>query len=271
MLAVAVGGLNEYIEQFKEHFKTPYPVIQDPKFIVYGAVGKCPIPLAVFVRKDPQTGESIVAGTHSGFDSDYKGMFKEMQRLMRVDLAVVREEGEKIQPRVVEVKPVITEEELQDKIRAAFSEESSQISGFKKISLQSGRTVYSSIVRQNGQRKCLFAVMVSRPSPCDICHDVHFIYVFETTGKVLQLIPVQLTKYGNEHWDDSDVEKMRKRLIGRYIYLPFDFDPGIDAVTSATITSSVIFKSLEEEQSLFKELKEKGLLLSPSSSSNLSD
>ncbi len=59
------------------------------------------------------------------------------------------------------------------------------------------------------------------------------------------------------------VENMRKRVVGRYIYLPFDFDPKIDAVTSATITSSIIFKSLEEEQSVFMELKEKGLLQMP--------
>ena len=64
---------------------------------------------------------------------------------------------------------------------------------------------------------------------------------------------------------------MWKRVVGRYIQLPFDFDPEIDAVTSATITSSIIFKSLEEEQAVFRELKEKGLLPIPNESPNLTD
>ncbi len=33
-----------------------------------------------------------------------------------------------------------------------------------------------------------------------------------------------LGQRGNESWDDRDLENMRKRVVGRYIYLPFDFD-----------------------------------------------
>jgi hypothetical protein len=181
---------------------------------------------------------------------------------MGVDLGTIREEGEKIQARVVEVKPVITEKEIQEKIRAAFSKEGGQISIVRNIKLQSGRTVYSFTIQQVGIKKQILAAMISRPAPCDVCHDVHFIYAFENTGEILQLIPVLLTKYGNEDWDNEDVEKMRKRVIVKYIHQPFDFDPEIDAVSSATITSSVIFNSLEEELRLFTELKEKGYLQS---------
>jgi hypothetical protein len=273
MFAIAVGCLDVYIKQFIENFNTLYPVIQDPKFVVYDAIGRSPLPLTIFIRPDPKTGESIVVGTHCGFDSDYKGMFNEIQGLMNADLAIIRDEGKKLQAKVVEVKPILSDRELQERIQMAFAEEGDRISSFKTLNLPSGRTVYTSIVQQNMEKKYLFAVMVSRSPPCDVCHDVHFIYVFEATGKILQLIPLQLTKYanGNEPWDNMDVEKMRKRVIGRYLHLPFDFDPEIDAVTSATITCSVIFKSLEEEQSVLKELEEKGLLQSPNDSSNLTD
>jgi hypothetical protein len=113
--------------------------------------------------------------------------------------------------------------------------------------------------------------MVDKPNPCDVCHDVHFIYVFDATGKILQLIPLELTKYGNEPWDAADIEKIRQRIVGRYIQSSFDFDPEIDAVSSATITSSIIFRSLEEEQITLKELKEKGFLQTSTESSNLRD
>ena len=120
------------------------------------------------------------------------------------------------------------------------------------------------------KKKNVFAVMVSRPTPCDVCHDVHFIYVFDATGKILRLVPLQLTKYGNEPWDQADIEKIRKRIEGQYIQSSFDFDPEIDAVTSATITSSIIFRSLEEEQITLRELKEKGFLQNPAGSPNSS-
>ena len=72
--------------------------------------------------------------------------------------------------------------------------------------------------------------------------------------------PLQLPKYGNVLWDEADVAEMRKRVVDKYVYQSFVFDAKVDAVTSATITSAVIFESLKEGQALFKELKEKGLI-----------
>jgi len=260
MIAIAAGGLNEHIKQFTDHFKTPYPVLQDPKFNVYDAVGGGSIPLALFVRQAPGGDASIVAGTHLGFDLDYEGIFKEIQKLMVVNLATTREEGKKIKAKVMYAKPILSEKALQAKVKKAFEKEGDKVGEIKKIALSSDLPIYTSTVEKDGHRKSLFAVMASSPPPCDVCHDVHFIYLFEQTGKILQLIPIQLTKEDNEDWDETDLEKMREKVVGRHINMPFDFDPDVDAVTSATITSSMIFKSLDDGQNLFRELKEKGLL-----------
>jgi hypothetical protein len=93
-----------------------------------------------------------------------------------------------------------------------------------------------------------------------VCHDIHFIYVFDATGKILQFIPLQLPKYGNKDFDEADVAKIRKRFVGRHIYKQFKFDANVDAVTRATITSAVIFRSLNDGMSLFNELKKKGYI-----------
>jgi hypothetical protein len=45
--------------------------------------------------------------------------------------------------------------------------------------------------------------------------------------------------------------------VGRYLFVPFSFDRRVDAVTSATITSAGIVKSLEGGQIILKELKER--------------
>ncbi|MBW1743481.1 MAG: hypothetical protein JRJ47_08655, partial [Deltaproteobacteria bacterium] len=115
-------------------------------------------------------------------------------------------------------------------------------------------------VQKDGKETRLFARVISRPPPCDVCHDVHFIYVFDKTGRVLEFDPLQLTKKGNEDFNEADVDKIRKRVVGKYIFEPFVFDAKVDSVTYATITCAVIFKGLNEGQSLFKELQQQGLI-----------
>jgi hypothetical protein len=53
---------------------------------------------------------------------------------------------------------------------------------------------------------------------------------------------------------------MRQRIVGRYIYNPFNFSSKVDAVTSATITSAAIYKGLNEGQLIFRELQDRGLI-----------
>lgn len=48
-------------------------------------------------------------------------------------------------------------------------------------------------------------------------------------------------------------------LVGTYLAAPEPFDPTVDAVTSATITSAMIFDSLAQGEELLRELREKGL------------
>jgi hypothetical protein len=69
---------------------------------------------------------------------------------------------------------------------------------------------------------------------------------------------LQLTKYGNEKWNSEDIEQIRGKVVGNSIQGPFNYDEKVDAVSSATITSLVIFRNLSEGQELFKALKTKG-------------
>ncbi|RME36934.1 MAG: hypothetical protein D6794_07785, partial [Deltaproteobacteria bacterium] len=105
----------------------------------------------------------------------------------------------------------------------------------------------------------LFAEVTSRQSICDICHDVHFIYVFDSQARVVAFEPIQLTKWGNVNWDSTEVERMRKKVVGSTLTAPPVFDPKVDAVTSATMTSAIIFDSLAQGESLLRELEQKGL------------
>lgn len=79
-------------------------------------------------------------------------------------------------------------------------------------------------------------------------HHKHFIF------------PLQLTKWGNKKWTLNDVLKMRRKLVGSHLTSPPSFDAEVDAISSATITSAVIFDSFGQGKSLLQELSEKGYL-----------
>ena len=45
---------------------------------------------------------------------------------------------------------------------------------------------------------------------------------------MLDFVPLQVTKWGNEEWSKGDVQLMRERLNGRFIYTPFYFNPELN-------------------------------------------
>jgi hypothetical protein len=212
------------------------------------------------VRNDHPGDAALVAGAHLGFRSKHKEIFEEMKELMTMDLAMIKQTGKEVKAIGYEVKPVLTKEQLEGQILDAFLRETISLKEFEKVDLGNDEVVYTALEHKDGEGKRFFARLISRPPPCDLCHDIHFLYVFEETGKILQFIPILLTKWGNEDWDEKDVEKMRGRVLGRSMKDAFDFDPAVDAVTSATITSAVVFKSLSEGRALYEALKAKGFM-----------
>lgn len=261
MVSVGVGNQDWEVKYFVEQFEVPFPVFPDPDFVMHEAIGGSWTPFSILVRQYPTGKTGIVASTHLGVQYEQDEVFAEMRSLLDVDLATLREKGKKCEAKVVYVKPVLTEEELQARIKGAFAHEGKDLSRFEKVKLASGGEVYTGVVQKDGKESRLFAGVISRPPPCDVCHDVHFIYVFDKTGEVLEFDPIQLTKKGNIDFSEADVDKMRKRVVGKYIFEPFVFDAKVDSVTYATITCAVIFKGLNEGQSLFKELQQQGLIL----------
>ena len=220
IMAISSGNQDKYIQQFRDHFETLFPIIEDPALKVYDALGKPGVPLAIYVRLFPEDKIGVVAGTQEGFIEDYQAQFKEMRDLMQQGPASLQKVGGAVEDRVSTVAPLLTEEELKEKIRTAFN-----FSGrVEKIELDQYGPLFSFEIKKQNRYRRLFAQSVSEPPPCDQCHDVHFIYVFDETGKLQRLIPVSLPKYGNKKWDDTDMEKMWEKLAGSNIKEPMVFD-----------------------------------------------
>jgi peroxiredoxin len=83
MIGIAVGNTEEEIKKFRDHFKVPYPIVSDPKFLLHEAVGGPPAPFSIIVRQEPGGKSALVADTHLGFNKDMPGLFKQMQSLLR--------------------------------------------------------------------------------------------------------------------------------------------------------------------------------------------
>lgn len=73
-------------------------------------------------------------------------------------------------------------------------------------------------------------------------------------------LPLHLTKFGNVEWTAGEVEAFRKRVVGKPLAGDWRFDPGVDAVSSATMTSASIFNSLDEGRKLLEKLRRQGEL-----------
>jgi hypothetical protein len=260
LLGIAVGNLAEEVQTFTQRYQVRFPVLADPRFQAYRAIGGSITPFSIYVRQDRPGQPGVVAGTHLGLNTRYEILYAELQRLAGVSVAELRRQGQAAERVRQAITPLFGEDEIEYRVRTAIAATGGTIVDFTRLDLRSGRRVYQAVMRKGDHRARLFAEVTSRLSVCDICHDVHFIYVFASTGKVIGFEALQLTKYGNVNWNAGEVEKMRRRVIGRSLTVPHAYDPRVDAVTSATITSAIIFDSLDQGQALLQELAEQGLL-----------
>ncbi len=129
-----------------------------------------------------------------------------------------------------------------------------------KVSLPNGEEIYVGEIQAGKQKSFLFCKLVSRLPACDICHATHFWLVFNGKGMIVNFLPLEVTKDINRPWDEQDVEKMRRRLIGRSILEPMKFDAHVDSISTATLTAALIIDSINRAKDLYEGLKGKGYI-----------
>jgi peroxiredoxin len=255
MIGIAAGNNLKEVETFKKAYEIPYPILADPKLDAHTAVGSPRTPFSIWVRKDAQ-GKGIVVSTHLGV-MDLKSATEETKAVLQYKLALLKPkqgtiyEGDSLMP-------PLTEEELMAKAKEGMESTGGKVLQIQKITLKDGDRVYVGKADFGTYRKNLFSKLASRRAVCDICHDTFFIYTFDSEGKVIDIVPIQLTKVGNLKWTEEDIRKLKARTIGRSILSPFTFDPGVDSVSGATITAFLIFDSLDKAKGIFQELKKEG-------------
>jgi len=219
-----------------------------------------PTPFSIYVLRDAPGEVGVVAGTHLGEDPDMDSLFDYFTYLLTADSAEFKDLAPEQSAVATRLVPPQSEADVAAKAENAFAELGSELKDFRRLELPSGRWVYSASLVRNGERQPVFAEVTSRSAICDVCHNVHFIYLFDRQGLVLAFVPLHLTKYGNVEWNDAEITFFTRHVVGRPLAGSWNFDPAADAVSSATMTSAIIFNSLDAGRQLLEELRSQGLL-----------
>jgi hypothetical protein len=210
----------------------------------------------IWVRKEAQ-GKSVVVSTHLGLIDSVKSILDETRAVLQYDLALLKPKKGAIYEGDA-LKPPLSEEELILKAKEGMEASGGKVVQIEKISLKDGDWIFVGKVDFGPYQKNLFSKLASRRAVCDICHDTFFIYSFDPEGKVIEIVPVQLTKIDNLNWSEEDIKKLKSRTIGKSILKPFAFDPSVDSVSGATITAVLIFDSLDKSKEMYEKLKKEG-------------
>jgi len=258
IIGIAAGNNLEEVKDFKSRYKIPYPILPDPNFNAHQAFGSPCTPFMIWVRKN-RDGKGIVVSTHLGVIESSQKLIDETKAVLQYDLALLKPkigsiyEGEAL-------KPPLTEEELIAKARIGMESSGGNVVEIKKVELKDGDSIYIGRVDFGTYQKNLFSKLATRRAICDICHDTFFFYTFDPEGKVIDIIPIQLTKVGNQNWSDEDIKKLKNIVVGRSIFKTFSFDPKVDSISGATITAVLIFDSLEKAKEIYEKVKKEGYI-----------
>ena len=259
ILALAVGNQEWEIKFFKKTFDVPYPMIPDAKFELSYRLGVFRSPFHLVIRKD--AGKMIVAMRHQGILDSSSTYLESLCNLLTQDASAIRKKKANEPTEAIEPpEPVISEEELFGLIKKGMGRNGWEILDIEEIKLKNTEIVYMGKLKRNSATKNLFAKVVSRITICDSCEDVHFIYLFDEKGKIFALVPIKLAKDGNKPWDEDDLQKTERRVVGRYIHESIGFDARLDAVSTATVTSAIVFDNLDRAAVFYQELKKRGYM-----------
>lgn len=263
IIGVASGNSVEEVAAFKKENGIPFPIFQDPDFTAYDAIGTPDgTPFTMLARR--VNGRFIVLSTHLGRIKSAEELASDIQNALTSEPAAIQAMARaKAQPladgRMLKLK--LPEQELRTLIiksmRAAVAAEKQQAHiSLAKIVLPKSGVIYRGEIKSGSSREILYAKLLSRKPTCDVCHGIHFIIVFNHEGIITSFTPVYLTKYGNIKWSDADIAFMQERIVGRSMLTQKPFSHATDAVSSATMSSALIFNSLNKLSAVFTELKE---------------
>ncbi|MDP2862967.1 MAG: hypothetical protein Q8N95_09270 [Desulfobacterales bacterium] len=257
IIGIAVGN-NTFDIDFVEK-KYDFPIIPDDKFEFHQLVGEPPTPFFIFARPYGK-GRLLVVDSYLGRLEDTNKLFSMVNNAFKMstaesDITINKKTDDKAKEELV--LPV-TESELMEKVSQSMAVGGKRPDKIEKINLKELGDVYTWAPGRSARR--VFARVVARKIPCVDCHDVFYIYSFDDTGKFINFIPISISKLDNEEWDAKDINKMQSNFTGKSLLKERPFNPKVDAISSATISSKLIYNSMGETGLVMRKLIDMGYI-----------
>jgi len=261
-VGIAAGNNQREADSFRTEKQVPFPLIPDAKFLAYEAIGDPgATPFTIFIRKTDSG--LLVARIKIGLSREPENILRDIHDSLRADWNALmkQEEDPSLQrAKVQKLKLRYNEEELLKKAQESMRSPKWRVRRVAKVILPEGDGIYVGEIQTGDKKSYLFARLASRAPTCDICHATHFFFIFDEKGMIINFFPLQVTKLDNLPWDAKEIEKMKRRLVGRSILNPLDFDPQVDSISSATMTAALIVDSINKAKTLYEGLKDKGYI-----------
>jgi peroxiredoxin len=261
-IAIGTGNNQKEVDSFRQERQIPFPIVPDPQYVAYEAIGDPgATPFTIILRR--ANSRHIVVLSKVGFIKEPEIILKNLKDSLTPEWdQLIKKYGTPSVQQPKEQKPKLhySQQELLIKANESMQAPKWKVLNVSKVSLPNREEIYVGEIQAGKQKSYLFCKLVSLLPTCDICHATHFFLIFNGKGMIVNFFPLEVKKDINRPWDEQDVEKMRRRLIGRSILEPMKFDAHVDSISSATLTAASIIDSINRAKDLYEGLKGKGYM-----------
>ncbi|MHB8834773.1 MAG: TlpA family protein disulfide reductase [Candidatus Methylomirabilia bacterium] len=253
-VGIGVGNTLDQVREFHDRYDTPFPMLADPEFAAFDALGTLEgTPYLLLLRRGADG--TVTGRAQVGYMPQADVLVAALEAAL-ADVAPAE-----ATPRELAgsgwrtLKPPLTEAELDARLIAAAAEAGLAGAVVAPVKVSADETFY----RLTAAGKSLWAMVAGRAKVCNVCHDIFFIVVFDDAGLVVDLAPIVITKYKNVEFDADDVAFLKARVVGRLLSREIVFDPTVDAVSMATMSSALVFDTLRRLRETWAGMVKSGL------------
>jgi hypothetical protein len=253
-VGIGVGNTLGQVREFHDRYDTPFPMLADPQFATFDALGTLEgTPYLMLLRQGSDG--SVAARAQTGHIPQADTV------VAAIEAALADAPPADATPRELAgsawraLKPPLADAEITARLVAAAAEAGLAGATVTQVKVSADETFY----RLAAAGKSLWAMVAGRAKVCNVCHDIFFIVVFDDGGRVVNLAPITITKYKNVEFDEKDVAFLKSRVVGRLLSQEIVFDPTVDAVSTATMSTALVFDTLRRLRETWDGMVKAGL------------
>lgn len=220
IIRIAVKDSPASVEQFSQKYHVNFPLLLDTDGKVAAVYGVSAMPKSFIINK--------------------KGAI----RYISDQLSLAN-----LMPILTKLKSYFREELPEDELMKYIQAAAPGVQKFDKIILDNNMPVY---IGTSARGEKILVREVFKDVLCDVCTNVHFVYAFDQTGKIKNIVLIELIDLYGVPIDADDFLQNLINLAGTK--LPLTVRKDVDALTGATQSCKLIIEGLNETLAIVNSL-----------------